>query len=103
MLTNLGCAACCPLRPGLARRRRKLQAIATLAQLPNFREHLLRWEKTASDCDQCSVSTYTKLITHPTLLLFRRIKGFKSTQSAINLVYLLNGGSGAVWDALLWE
>ncbi|MEG4167820.1 MULTISPECIES: serine/threonine-protein kinase [unclassified Microcoleus] len=42
------------------------------------------------------VSTYTKLITHPTLLLFRRIKGFKSTQSAINFVYLLTTSSKAL-------
>ncbi|MEG4583881.1 hypothetical protein QUA54_01345 [Microcoleus sp. MOSTC5] len=44
------------LKPTLALLRRKLQAIVQRAkQDPAFREQLLTWEKTASDCDLCSV------------------------------------------------
>ncbi|MEG4205827.1 hypothetical protein QUA20_18085 [Microcoleus sp. Pol7_A1] len=45
-----------PLKPALALLCRKLQEIVQRAkQYQAFREQLLTWEKTASDCDLCSV------------------------------------------------
>ena len=86
-----------PLIPALARRRRKLQAIATLVQLPNFWEQLLRWEKTAWECDRSlfgnggsgAVSSRTQLITQNSGLQALSSKESAKNQCVINSVQLL--------------